>query len=89
MEDAWQENEHGEQYRIDDHALVAVEEVYEFSVGTLRHQVDHYIRYGVVDPMENDAWDDRASAIIHPSEQQADEESVYALGQVEVHYAED
>lgn len=84
LEDAWRENEEGENDGKDYHSLVAVENVDEFSVGILWHEVDKDIGNGVVDPMEDESRDDGACAIIHPPQQQADEESVCALGQVEV-----
>ena len=89
LKNAWQEDEQGEYYGKADHSLVAIEEVDEIAVGALWHEVDNDIRNGVVDPMKHYAWYDGLGAIIHPSQQQADEESVNALGQVEMHDAEE
>ena len=89
LEEAWQEDEEGEDYRQYNHTLVAIENVDEISVGTLWHKVDQDVRNGVVDPMENNSGDDGTGAVVHPSKHQADEECVRALWQVEMDDAEE
>ena len=66
-----------------------MEEVDEFSVIHLRHEVEHQVGYGVVDPVEQDSRENAACAVIHPAQQQTDQKGVRALRQVQVDGAED
>ena len=68
---------------------VAMEKVYELAVCHFGHQIIHHIRHGVVYPMINNAGDDAAAAIIHPTEQYSDECGVHALQQVAVYGSEE
>ena len=65
-----------------------MEEVDELAVA-LRHDIGKYIRHRIVHPVEQDARNKTASAIIHPTQEQAHQEGIDKLCQIGMNNSED
>ena len=65
-----------------------MEEVDELTVA-LRHDIGKYIRHRIVYPVEQDARNKTAGAIIHPSQEQAHQKGIDKLRLVAMNRSED
>ena len=68
LEQCWNKYTEREEQTSVHHAVVAVEEVDEFSIVHLWHEVEHKISHRIVHPMKYEAWQNTTRFRIEPTQ---------------------